>query len=267
MSRKEGGRFFSEVRPKKFLGQHFLTDESVAKEITGSLSVPDDSLVIEIGPGMGVLTHLLLELPIALKLIEIDHESVEYLHQHYPDLKDKIIEADVLKTDWSFSDKFSVIGNFPYNISSQILFKVLEEKNRVVQVVGMFQKEVAERITSAPGNKNYGILSVLLQAWFDCEYLFTVDKYCFHPPPKVQSGVIRLTRNSRSNLLCSEADFKKVVKQAFNQRRKTLRNSLKSMLQQHDMELPYASLRPEQLTWKQFEEITCFIYKAESESK
>lgn len=256
-------KIYTEVRPKKFLGQHFLTDENTALKITEALNhsieIKD---VVEIGPGMGVLTKYLVEKSFNLIPIELDSESVFYLNEHFPQLKNKIIEADVLQYDFnSLPEKFAVIGNFPYNISSQILFKVLDYKDRVDIVVGMFQKEVAQRVVSPPGNKDYGILSVLLQAWYDCEYLFTVDASQFHPPPKVQSGVIRLTRNKRTKLQCDEAAFKKVIKQAFNQRRKTLRNSLRGIVPPEKLEaLPYSTLRPEQLSWQQFEELTLYIY-------
>lgn len=256
-------RIYTEVRPKKFLGQHFLTDESIAQQIVDSLILPEDvRQVLEIGPGMGVLTKYLVEKKFNLHVVELDKESVVYLHENFPKLKEEISEQDVLQMDFNVLDeKIAVIGNFPYNISSQILFKVLDRKEQVMMLVGMFQKEVAERVTSGPGSKNYGILSVLLQAWYDCEYLFTVDALKFHPPPKVQSGVIRLHRNSRKQLKCAEDVFKKVIKQAFNQRRKTLRNSLKSIVPGVLLDnLPYASLRPEQLSWQQFEELASYIY-------
>ncbi len=224
-----------EVRAKKALGQHFLTDLSIAQRIADSLVfdevTPHDTL--EIGPGMGVLTQYLLQREdIALKMIEIDRESVDYLLVHFPQVNGSLIEGDFLKMrlDNFFSDKFCVIGNFPYNISSQIFFKILEHKEQVPQVVCMIQKEVAERIAEKPGTKVYGILSVLLQAWYDIEYLFTVGEGAFNPPPKVKSAVIRLKRNSRTSLGCDESLFKAVVKTSFNQRRKTLRNSLKSMI-------------------------------------
>lgn len=225
-----------EVRAKKSLGQHFLTDRSIAKSIVDSLIVdsssgtPND--VLEIGPGMGVLTAYLLQRPeIALKAVEIDDESVEYLITHFLDMQDKLVRGDFLKIklDNIFRSNFFIIGNFPYNISSQIFFKILENKDRVPQVVCMIQKEVAERIAEKPGTKTYGILSVLLQAWYDIEYLFTVGSGAFAPPPKVQSAVIRLRRNDRKELGVDESLFKTVVKTAFNQRRKTLRNSLKPL--------------------------------------
>ena len=245
----------AEVKPKKFLGQHFLTDELVAKRIVDSLlEVPGVTNVLEIGPGMGVLTKYLVHQPIDLQLVEIDSESINYLLNEFPQLKNKIIHDDFLQMDFSkLAASIAIIGNFPYNISSQILFKVLEHKDQVPLVVGMFQKEVASRIASPPGNRDYGIPSVFLQAWFDIEYLFTVNASMFNPPPKVQSAVIRLIRNKRTNLGCDEAVFKRVVKQAFNQRRKTLRNSLKSLIGADKLnDLPFASSRPEQLSWQQF---------------
>ncbi len=221
-----------EVRAKKALGQHFLTDQSIAKNIVGAL---EGHQALEVGPGMGVLTQYLLPRPeLALKVIEIDNESVVYLKKHYPKLGDNLIEGDFLKMDLDgiFEGEYSVIGNFPYNISSQIFFKILEHRNRIPEVVCMIQKEVAERIAEKPGTKTYGILSVFLQAWYDIEYLFTVGSGAFNPPPKVQSAVIRLTRNSRTDLGCDEKLFRTVVKTAFGQRRKTLRNSLKPLLRQ-----------------------------------
>jgi 16S rRNA (adenine1518-N6/adenine1519-N6)-dimethyltransferase len=218
-----------DVRPKKHLGQHFLKDDNIAKKIV--LSLHDNCNVLEIGPGTGILTKHLLEIPeIKLKLIEVDKESVDFLLLQFPGIKDKIVFADFLRYDLQnlFSDSFSVIGNFPYNISTQILFKVLEYRNQVTEVVGMFQKEVAERIASGPGKKVYGILSVLMQAFYTIEYLFTVNENVFVPPPKVKSAVIRFTRNNVKSLDCDEKLFFSVVKTAFNQRRKTLRNALSS---------------------------------------
>ncbi len=219
-----------EVRAKKALGQHFLTDQSIAKNIVGALR---GRQALEVGPGMGVLTQYLLPRPeLALKVIELDNESVVYLKKHYPELGDNLIEGDFLKMDLDgiFEGEYSVIGNFPYNISSQIFFKILEHRDRIPEVVCMIQKEVAERIAEKPGTKTYGILSVFLQAWYDIEYLFTVGSGAFNPPPKVQSAVIRLTRNSRTDLGCDEKLFRTVVKTAFGQRRKTLRNSLKPLI-------------------------------------
>lgn len=218
------------VRPKKHLGQHFLKDKNIAARIVDSLILSSEiDQVIEIGPGTGVLTEFLTQKPIDLKLVEIDRESIPYLKDHFPTLTGKIIEADFLKLNLEdvFEGNIQIIGNFPYNISSQIFFKVLEHRNRVNQVVCMLQKEVADRIAEKPGSKTYGILSVLLQAYYDIDYLFKVPPGVFFPPPKVMSAVIRLTRNSRLRLECDEVLFKVVVKQAFQNRRKTLRNSLK----------------------------------------
>ena len=253
------------VRPKKRLGQHFLNDTSIASDIVDALS-PDTTHLIEIGPGTGVLTEFILQKGIAdFKIVEIDVESVDYLLQKYPPLKEQLITGDFLKLNLRelFSEKFSIVGNFPYNISSQILFKVLEERNSVEEVVGMFQKEVAERIAAKPGKKTYGILSVLLQAFYDIEYLFTVSEEVFTPPPKVKSGVIRLRRNQVQNLEVEESLFKAVVKTAFNQRRKTISNSLKSLgFKDHLEELGHLAIkRPEQLSVAEFIEITKVLSK------
>lgn len=236
-----------EVRAKKSLGQHFLTDLSTARKIAESLIVPVKETgteadcmagthltdVLEIGPGMGVLTQYLLQRQdIRLKMVEIDRESVDYLLVHFPQINGALIEADFLKLrlETFFKGEFCIIGNFPYNISSQIFFRILDYKDSVPQVVCMIQKEVAERLAEKPGSKTYGILSVLLQAWYDIEYLFTVGEGAFNPPPKVKSAVIRLVRNSRTDLGCDESLFKAVVKTAFNQRRKTMRNSLRPIV-------------------------------------
>ncbi len=223
-----------EVRAKKALGQHFLTDQKVARAIVDALQVSGEEKVpvLEVGPGMGVLTQYLLEREdIDLKLVEIDTESVDYLLTHFAGMQGRLMEADflTLPLERIFKADFDVIGNFPYNISSQIFFKVLDHKDNIPQVVGMVQKEVAERIAEKPGSKAYGILSVLLQAWYDIEYLFTVGSGCFAPPPKVESAVIRLKRNSRTDLGCDEKLFKAVVKTAFGQRRKMMRNPLKPL--------------------------------------
>ncbi len=244
------------VKAKKSLGQHFLTNEGIARRIAEALIVNDGDRLntLEVGCGTGALTrHLLQRGDICLKGIEIDDESIEYLRENLPAIMPGLYAADFLKADLRkiFPEgDFAVIGNFPYNISSQIFFKILEYRESVPQVVGMLQKEVAERLASGPGNKSYGILSVLLQAWYDIEYLFTVGEHEFSPPPKVKSAVIRLRRNSRTELGCDEARFKTVVKTAFNQRRKTLRNSLKPL----GVEPPaqYAGLRPEQLSVEDF---------------
>lgn len=251
------------VRAKKYLGQHFLNDLSIAKRIVDSLQTPP-AQVIEVGPGMGVLTRYLLERSdIDLHLVEIDTESVEYLNNHYPQIKGRLIEKDFLKVDLEtlFNGPFSIIGNFPYNISSQIFFKAIENRHLVKSLVGMVQREVGLRIASGPGPKEYGILSVFLQSFFTVEYLFTVDEHVFTPPPKVKSGVIRLTRNDIQELPCDEKLFIKVVKAAFNQRRKTLRNSLSVLQfdQQAIRHLPVFNLRPEQLSVPAFQELTSLI--------
>lgn len=246
------------VRAKKHLGQHFLIDKNIAEKIVDSLEEKRGNL-IEIGPGMGVLTDFILQRGYNLKIIDLDRDSISYLHKKYPQLKSDIIEGDFLQLNVGelFEGKpFSVIGNFPYNISSQILFTVYDNRDKVNEVVGMFQKEVAERIASPPGSKVYGILSVLLQAFFDIEYLFTVHEHVFSPQPKVKSAVIRLVRNPGKKLNCDEDMFKKVVKAGFNQRRKTLRNSLKSLFLGKPPEHELLSQRPEQLSVKGFEELT-----------
>ena len=220
------------VRPKKALGQHFLTDLNIARNIVDAMS-DDVNVIVEVGAGMGVLTQYIIEDNLEkLRVVEIDTESIEYLKNAYPQLGEHLIHGDFLRTDLSkfASEKIGVIGNFPYNISSQIFFQVLKYRNQVDEVVGMIQKEVAERLAAGQGSKTYGILSVLLQAWYDIEYLFTVGEGAFNPPPKVKSAVIRLVRNSRTELGCDEAMFKTVVKTGFNQRRKTLRNSLKPLI-------------------------------------
>lgn len=241
------------VRAKKHLGQHFLKDENIAEKIAGSLQGDPDA-VLEIGPGTGVLTKYLLERGIpGFKAVEIDRESAHFLRMNYPDLD--LTEGDFLKLDPAvlFPGNFSLIGNFPYNISSQIFFKVLENRDRIPQVVGMIQKEVAERIASAPKKKSYGILSVLLQAWYDIEYLFSVPPQVFSPPPKVTSAVIRLTRNATTDLGCDPKLFTTVVKTAFNQRRKTLHNALKPLA---DYSGPFAGKRAEELGVSDFSELT-----------
>jgi len=256
------------VKAKKSLGQHFLKDLTIAKKIVESLTIDGNSDVLEIGPGTGVLTQfLIVDAKINLAVAEIDRESVEYLKVHYPQLGDRLWAGDFLKMDLTkiFSGKFLVIGNFPYNISSQIFFKVLDYKERVPMVVGMIQKEVAERLASPPGNKNYGILSVLLQAWYDIEYLFTVDENVFSPPPKVKSAVIRLKRNSRESLGCDEILFKAVVKTAFNQRRKAIRNSIKPLLDGKILPDSYLlGQRPEQLSVEEFVELTKLVWSAKN---
>ena len=280
------------VRPKKALGQHFLTDLSVAQKIADALVVesetvggavpeagaePADSAtaampVLEIGPGMGVLSQYLLgREDIDLRMIEIDRESVDYLLTHFPKAPGRVIEGDFLKMDlkYFFPGTFAVIGNFPYNISSQIFFRIIDHKDSIPQVVCMIQKEVAESIAEQPGSKTYGILSVLLQAWYDIEYLFTVGEGAFNPPPKVKSAVIRLRRNSRTELGCDEKLFKTIVKTGFNQRRKTLRNSLKPLIADKAareawtpeqsaefLSNPVFALRPERLSVEDFIALT-----------
>lgn len=248
------------VRAKKALGQHFLKDLQVARRIAETLSDYTKLPVLEVGPGMGVLTRFLLDEGHNLSVIEIDRESVVYLQEHFPELDGRIIEGDFLKLDLGelFSSQFCVIGNYPYNISSQIFFRILDFKDKIPCCSGMLQKEVAERLASPPGSKAYGILSVLLQAWYDVEYLFTVSETVFDPPPKVKSGVIRVTRNGRTSLGCDEKLFKTVVKTTFNQRRKTLRNSIKPILGKEcpDYNLPLFDKRPEQLSVEQFVELT-----------
>lgn len=247
----------TEVKAKKFLGQHFLTDERIAERIVDSLST-ETNHVLEIGPGMGVLTKYLIKKDeLDFHVVEIDRESVAYLHDHYPTLD--VIEGDFLQYDLTslFHDTFSIIGNFPYNISSQILFKVFDNGERVSEVVGMFQKEVAERVAAGPGSKTYGILSVLLSAFYNIEYLFTVNENVFNPPPKVKSAVIRLRRNDVKSLECDEKLFVQVVKAGFNQRRKTLRNALRQLnLPLDRISEETLAKRAEQLSVAQFIEIT-----------
>ena len=251
------------VKAKKHLGQHFLKDEEVAKNIADTLQLKGYEDILEIGPGMGVLTKYLLEKPVTTYVVEIDNESVDYLNDHYPKLHGKIIAKDFLKYDINevFEGKqFAIIGNFPYNISTQIVFKALELRNQIPEFSGMFQKEVAQRICEKKGTKAYGILSVLVQAFYDAEYLFTVDENVFIPPPKVKSGVLRLTRKEDFSLPCSEKMFFRVVKTGFQQRRKTLRNSLKSMeLSDELRQDKIFDLRPEQLSVEDFINITLKI--------
>ena len=248
------------VKAKKHLGQHFLKDESIASAIANTLNLQGYDDVLEIGPGMGVLTKYLLEKPINTYVIEIDTESVTYLDENYPKLKDKIISKDFLKyniNDVFEGKQFAIIGNFPYNISTQIVFRVLEYRDQIPEFSGMFQKEVAERICEKKGSKTYGILSVLAQAFYDAEYLFTVNEDVFIPPPKVKSGVLRLRRKENFTLPCDEKLFFRVVKTAFQQRRKTLRNSLKTLnLSDSLREDEVFNLRPEQLNVAQFIELT-----------
>ena len=264
---------FDFVRPKKALGQHFLVDLNIARKIVDALS-GDHDVVIEVGAGMGVLTQYLIENQLEkLQVVEIDKESVEFLKKKFPELEGHLILGDFLKQDLvsfraqrseveksstqdNVKQDLAVIGNFPYNISSQIFFQILKYRNNVSECVGMIQKEVAERIAAGPGSKTYGILSVLLQAWYDIEYLFTVHENVFNPPPKVKSAVIRLKRNNVKELNCDEKLFVTVVKQAFNQRRKTLRNSLRSMIPAEIIDYEIFNKRPEQLSVQEFVELT-----------
>ena len=252
-----------EVRAKKALGQHFLTDQNVARTIVAALTENGVRDVLEIGPGMGVLTQYLLQREdIDLRMVELDGESVEYLMSHFQGMPGKLFEADYLKLDVHkiFPGEYRVIGNFPYNISSQIFFKILDDKDVVPEVVCMIQKEVADRIAEKPGSKTYGILSVLLQAWYDIDYIISVGSGAFAPPPKVQSAVIRLRRNSRTELGCDQKMFKNVVKTAFNQRRKTLRNALKPLIKEGmDTSDPIFDLRAERLSVEDFVRLTLLL--------
>jgi 16S rRNA (adenine1518-N6/adenine1519-N6)-dimethyltransferase len=257
------------VKAKKHLGQHFLTDLSIAKQIVDALTLHEGyKHVLEIGPGMGVLTQYLKDdTRFTTHAIDVDFESITYLKNHFPTLEKNILYGDFLQMDLGLitnNKPFAVIGNFPYNISTEILFKVLDNKNQIPEVVGMFQKEVAERIAAKPGSKTYGITSVLLQAFYTIEYLFTVHENVFNPPPKVKSGVIRLTRNQTQTLNCSESFFKTVVKTAFNQRRKMLSNSLKPYISDEIKHLDVFNLRPEQLSVEQFVELTNLLDQAKS---
>lgn len=254
-----------QVRPKKNLGQHFLTDLNIAKRIADTVDACPDIPVLEIGPGMGVLTQFLVEKPRQVKAVEIDDESVRYLNEKFPKLRDNIIGDDFLKMDLRqvFDGKtFVLTGNYPYDISSQIFFKMLDNKELIPCCTGMIQREVALRIASKPGSRQYGILSVMIQAWYDTEYLFTVDEDVFNPPPKVKSAVIRMTRNGVQDIGCDETLFKRVVKTVFNQRRKMLRVSLKPLFNKETMPSPeffandMMTKRPEQLAVADFVELT-----------
>ena len=249
------------VRAKKSLGQHFLKDNDIAKRIADTIDIFPDLPVLEVGPGTGVLTRFLIEKSRDLTVVELDRDSVAYLKQNFTELQhDRIIEDDFLQLDLSllYKEKFCVIGNYPYNISSQIFFKLLDYKDLIPCCTGMIQREVAMRLAGVPGNKIYGILSVLLQAWYDVEYLFTVDENAFTPPPKVKSAVVRLVRNSRTTMNCNEKLFKRVVKTSFNRRRKMLRNSVKPLIGENTdvLQDPLFTKRPEQLSIAQFEELT-----------
>ena len=255
------------VKPKKFLGQHFLKDLQVAKDIADTVDTCPDLPILEVGPGMGVLTQFLIPKGRPVKVVELDFESVAYLRENFAELGDNIIEQDFLKMDLSAlfnGNPFVLTGNYPYNISSQIFFKMLDYKDLIPCCTGMIQKEVAERIAAGPGSKTYGILSVLIQAWYRVEYLFTVHEHVFNPPPKVKSAVIRMTRNETQALGCDEKLFKQVVKTTFNQRRKTLRNSIKPILGK-DCPLTEDVLfnkRPEQLSVQQFIDLTNRVEQA-----
>lgn len=256
------------VKPKKFLGQHFLTDLSIAKDIADTVDAMPELPVLEVGPGMGVMTQFLIQKPRPLKVVEIDFESVAYLRRQYPQLEEHIIEDDFLKMhlEHTFDGRpFVLTGNYPYNISSQIFFRVLDYKELIPMCTGMIQKEVAERMAAKPGSKTYGILSVLVQAWYHVDYLFTVHEHVFNPPPKVKSAVIRMTRNAVTDLGCDEALFRRVVKTTFNQRRKTLRNNIKPLLGELGLESAaflqdeLFNKRPEQLSVQQFIDLTNLI--------
>jgi 16S rRNA (adenine1518-N6/adenine1519-N6)-dimethyltransferase len=260
------------VRAKKFLGQHFLKDKNIAAKIVDSLDAITGN-ILEVGPGTGVLTRFLLQRTENLKLVEIDRESIAFLKTTYPEFRESetasnrkttLYQDDFLEMELNNvfdNDSFSVIGNFPYNISSQIFFKVIEYKEIIPEVVGMVQKEVAERMIAVPGKKTYGILSVLLQRWYDIEYLFTVDENVFIPPPKVKSAVIKMTRNERQDMRCDENLFIRLVKTTFNQRRKTIRNSIKPLLGDKIYDCDFMNMRPEQLTIAQFIDFTNEIEK------
>lgn len=251
------------VKAKKHLGQHFITDKNICHKIAKQYkSHQNCSKVLEIGPGMGALTTFLIEEGLDVSVMDIDSESIEYLKQNFPELNGKIYDADFLKTDLTSimgNEPFGIVGNFPYNISSQILFKCIEYRNQIPEIMGMFQKEVALRVAEKPGSKQYGILSVFIQAYYTIEYCFTVDEHVFNPPPKVKSGVIRCVRNERKELPCDEKLFSQVVKMSFNQRRKTIRNSVKPLLNGGILDHEYMSLRPEVLSVDQFIELTQLI--------
>ena len=254
------------VKPKKFLGQHFLKDLKVAQDIADTVDSQPELPVLEVGPGMGVLTQFLVKKERTVKVVEVDYESVAYLREAFPSLEDHIIEDDFLKMNLNRTfdgNPFVLTGNYPYNISSQIFFKMLVNKELIPCCTGMIQKEVAERIAAGPGSKTYGILSVLIQAWYEVEYLFTVSEHVFNPPPKVKSAVIRMTRNQTRDLGCNEKLFKQVVKTTFNQRRKTLRNSIKPILGKESSILQdeIFNKRPEQLSVQQFVELTNMVEK------
>ncbi len=256
-----------QVRPKKNLGQHFLTDLSIAKAIADTVDACPDLPVLEVGPGMGVMTQYLVEKPRELKVVEIDRESVAWLNEHFPRLRDNILGEDFLRMDLTqvFDGRpFVLTGNYPYDISSQIFFKMLDNKELIPCCTGMIQREVAQRMASAPGTKAYGILSVLIQAWYEVEYLFTVDEHVFNPPPKVKSAVIRMTRNNVMDLGCDERLFRRVVKTVFGQRRKMLRVSLRQLFSETQPQAGFyeqdiMTRRPEQLTIQEFIALTNLV--------
>lgn len=256
------------VKAKKHLGQHFLVDKNTSRKIAQQFGAFNGcKTLLEIGPGMGALTHFLLEeFPeVDVHVMEIDTESVTYLKEHFPALEGKIHTTDFLKTNLAQlfpNTPFAVVGNFPYNISSQILFHCITYRNQIPEIMGMFQKEVAQRVAEKPGSKAYGILSVLLQTYYDINYCFTVDENVFNPPPKVKSGVIRCTRNERTELPCDEELYIKIVKATFNQRRKTIRNGLKSISNPQQLDHPFLDKRPEQLSVEDFIELTVHVEKA-----
>ncbi len=258
------------VRPKKNLGQHFLNDVGIAKEIVDTLELPEGCRqILEVGPGMGVLTNFLFEKKdLHVRIIEIDKESIHYLNEKFPNHSNDIIEGDFLRVDFQkyFSGNFAVIGNFPYNISTQILFKVLDNRELIPEIVGMFQKEVAERIAGNPGGREYGILSVFMQTWFDVKLVRILNENDFTPPPKVKSAVLHFLRKKNFVLPCDETAFRRVVKTAFNQRRKTLRNALSSLVTKElSNKLPFAELRAEALSWEKFVELTIAVENRVSE--
>ena len=251
------------VKAKKHLGQHFLTDKNICQKIANQYQKSRGcKKVLEIGPGMGALTEFLLKNDLDVWAMDVDTESIDYLKKNFPALEGKLLEADFLKADLNAllgDEPFSVVGNFPYNISSQILFKCIDFRNQIPEIMGMFQREVAQRVAEPPGSKQYGILSVLLPTYYDIDYCFTVDEHVFNPPPKVKSGVIRCVRNDRDKLPCDEKLFKQLVKMSFNQRRKTIRNSIKPLIKGKGLDHEFLALRPEVLSVDQFIELTQLV--------
>ena len=251
------------VKAKKHLGQHFLTDKNICQKIANQYQKSRGcKKVLEIGPGMGALTEFLLKNDLDVWAMDVDTESIDYLKKNFPALEGKLLEADFLKADLNAllgDEPFWVVGNFPFNISSQILFKCIDFRNQIPEIMGMFQREVAQRVAEPPGSKQYGILSVLLQTYYDIDYCFTVDEHVFNPPPKVKSGVIRCVRNDRDKLPCDEKLFKQLVKMSFNQRRKTIRNSIKPLIKGKGLDHEFLALRPEVLSVDQFIELTQLV--------